>query len=88
MAPDDLVPWSDARQGRIDEDEPVHAVRIFGGKGIADHVADVMGHQVGFIDLERVEHSDDIVTLRLLVVSSARPRRKTHRFPRVATFNP
>ena len=56
----------------------VTRVRVLGGKRIADHVADVVRDEVGFLDLQRVHHGGDVASLRLLVVAAFGMRRETH----------
>ena len=48
-------PRSDAGQRRIHQHEPRHPLRVLDGEGVADHVADVVGHQHRAIDLERIQ---------------------------------
>ena len=69
---DDVVPRPDAGKRCIDQDESSHAIRVLGRERIADHVADVVRHEVDLRDLERVEHAGDVVALRLLVVAVGR----------------
>jgi hypothetical protein len=66
----DLVPRSDAWQWRVHHDPARDPRRILRGEGVAHHVADVVGDEVGGLDLEPVEHARDIVALRLLVVTA------------------
>ena len=45
---------------------------------IADHVADVVGDEIGAVDLERIEHAGDVAGLRLLVVAAGGLRGEAH----------
>ena len=49
---------------------------MLGGERIADHVADIVGDEIGLFDLERVQHPGDIARLGFLVVSARRTRRE------------
>ena len=49
-----------------------------GGKGEADHVADVVGDQVGLARLQRVQDARDVLGLILLVVAAGGLRREAH----------
>ena len=51
MALDDLIPWPDSSERRIDQHESAHTARVPGCERIAHHVADVMRHEVGLCDL-------------------------------------
>jgi len=73
-----LVPRPDAGERRIDDDPFGDAGRILRGERIADHVADVVGDEIGLVDLERVHHPGDVGALRLLVVAALRLRRQAH----------
>ena len=66
----DFLPRADAGQRRVDEDEARHTLRMLDGKGVADHVADIVGDEIGAVDLQRVEHAGDIAGLGLLVVAA------------------
>jgi hypothetical protein len=68
----DLVPRPDAGDGGIDQHEACDACGIERGEGIADHVADVVGHEVGALDLELIENTGHIERLRLLVETAGR----------------
>jgi hypothetical protein len=57
-------PWPPARDA------------LGGGKGIADHVADVVGDKIGLLDAEAVEHARDVAGLGLLAVASFRVGRR------------
>jgi hypothetical protein len=65
-----LVPRSDAGQWGIHDRPARDPCRILGGEGVAHHVADVMGDELGPVDGETVEHAGDILALRLLVVAA------------------
>jgi hypothetical protein len=67
---EDLLPGADARQRRVDQHEAMDAIAMLGGEGVADHVADVVGDQVGLGDLQGVEHARHVLPLRLLVVAA------------------
>ena len=71
---DDVVPGADARQRRIDDDEPADPRGILGGQRIPHYVPDIVGHEVGLIDLEGVQDAGDVVSLGLLVIAPGRPR--------------
>jgi hypothetical protein len=51
---------------------------MLGGQGVADHVADVVGDQLGLLDLQRVHHRGDVLALVLLVVAAFRVGREAH----------
>ena len=74
----DFVPWPDAGQRRIDDDPFGDAVGILRGERIADHVADVVRHEIGLLDVELVHHHGDVDALRFLVVAAGRLGRETH----------
>ena len=63
---------ADARQRRIHHDPARDASRILRGERIADHVADIVGDEIGLSIFERVEHPRHIARLRLLVVAARR----------------
>lgn len=67
-----FLPGTDAGHRSIDQHEAADALRMLRGKSEADHVADVMRHQIGAFDLERVEHAGDISGLGLLVEARSR----------------
>ena len=46
------------------------ALRILRGKRIADHIADVVGDEIGPVDLQRVHHLRYVARLRFLLVSA------------------
>src|SRR5258707_1336452 len=60
VAARDLVPGPDSGQRRIQQREFGDAVGILGGEGIADHIADVMGDEVGSLNMQRIEQAGDI----------------------------
>jgi hypothetical protein len=51
---------------------------MLGGQGVADHVADVVGDQLGLLDLQRVHDGGDVLALVLLVVAAFRVGREAH----------
>jgi hypothetical protein len=51
---------------------------MLGHEGEADHIADVMGDQIDLPDLQRIEHTGNVIALRLLVIPAHRPRREPH----------
>ena len=51
-------------------------VGMLGGEGKADHVADIVGDEVGALDSELVEHAGDVAGLGLLVEAARRLRRQ------------
>ena len=74
VAANDVIPWADTRKRRIDDHEFSYPVRILGGKGISDHIADVVRYKIDFVDLQRIEHAGHVLRLGLLVVTAGRPR--------------
>jgi len=77
-APDDFIPRPDAGKRSIHCDPSVDAIRVLGGEGVADHVADVVGHEIDFVDLELVEDKRDVAALRFLVIAGFGVRREPH----------
>jgi hypothetical protein len=75
---DDVVPGADARQRRIDDDEPADPRGILSGERIPHYVPDIVGHEVGLVDLEGVQDAGDVVSLGLLVIAPGRPRGESH----------
>src|SRR5262245_65990336 len=73
MTADDILPWADARQRRVDQDKLADPLRMLSGESVADHVADVVGDEVDMADLQRVEDSGDVLALSLFVVTAGRP---------------
>ena len=73
---DDVVPRPMPGSGASIRTNLRDAIGILGGKGVADHVADVVGDKVGLVDLQRVEHAGNILALRLLVVAACRAARR------------
>ena len=67
---EDLLPRPDAWHRRIDQDEARDSLGILRGKGIADHVADIVRDEVGSVDLQCIEHAGHVAGLRLLVEAS------------------
>ena len=43
-AADDLVPLTYARERRVDDGPPGHAIGELCGERVADHIADIVGH--------------------------------------------
>src|SRR6476659_2692013 len=74
----DLIPISDARKGSVHGYPARDALGILGGEGIADHVADVVGHEIGLFDAEAVEHAGDVAGLGFLVIASFRVGGEAH----------
>ena len=75
---DDVVPRTDAGQRRVDQDELADAIGMLGGKGVADHVADVVGDKVNLVHLQRVEHSGYVLALSLFLVAAGRALGEAH----------
>jgi hypothetical protein len=73
-----LFPGPDARQRRIHDDEAGDPLRVLRREGVADHVAEVVGDEVGLVDPQRVQDAGDVVSLRLLVVAVGGTRRARH----------
>jgi hypothetical protein len=61
----DLIPGPDAGERSVHGDPARDALRVERGEGLADHVADVVGDEIGFPDVEVVEHAGDIAGLGL-----------------------
>src|SRR5215472_17061544 len=78
VAANDVVPRTYPGKRRIDNDKLLYSLRMLGSKGIADHVADIVGHKVGLVDLERIEHAGDVFGLGFLVVTACGSRRQSH----------
>jgi hypothetical protein len=78
MIADDVVPRTDAGQRRVDQDELADAIGMLGGKGVADHVADVVGDEVNLVHLQRVKHSGNVLTLSLFVIAAGRALGEAH----------
>ena len=74
----DLVPIADARQRRIDHHPFGDPRRILRGERIADHVADIVRHQIGVLDFQGIHYAGDIHRLVLLGVPGVRMRREAH----------
>jgi hypothetical protein len=49
-----------------------------GGEGVAHHVAEVVGHEFGTLDVEGIENARDITGLGFLVVIGLGMRRQAH----------
>src|SRR5262245_40042515 len=62
---EDLLPWPNAGQRSINENEPRDPIRILRSKRVADHVADIMGHKSGPVDFQFVKHAREVARLRL-----------------------
>ncbi len=77
-AADDLFPRPDAGERCVHDDEASHAIGILRCKRIADHVADIVGDEIGLRELQLVENARDVAGFRLLVVSALGVRRETH----------
>ena len=77
-AADDVVPITDAGQRRIDHDPAGNAVAILRREGVAHHVADVVGDEVGFLDFQMVENARNVDGLIFLRVARVGMRGKPH----------
>ena len=73
-----LVPVADARQRRIDHHPFGDARGILRRQRIAHHVADIVGDEVGLLDLQRIHHAGDVQRLVLLGVAGVGMRRQAH----------
>ena len=78
MTAHDVVPRANARQWGIDQDEFRDTVRVLSCKGVANHIADVMCDEVGFVDLQCIEYDGNIFGLGLLVVPTGWLRGEAH----------
>jgi hypothetical protein len=67
---EDLLPGADPRQGRINHHKTCDAIGMEGGKGVPNHVANIMGDERGPLDLQHVEDARDVAALRFLVVAA------------------
>src|SRR4030095_10709748 len=67
---ENLFPWADSRNRRVDKHETLHTFRMKRSKGKPDHVADVVRDEVYTIYLQCIEHARDVARLRLLVESA------------------
>src|SRR5882672_3549387 len=63
----DFFPRTNPGNWRIDKNKVLDLLGMFGGKRERNHVADVVGHQVDLVDVQRVEHALDVAGLRLFV---------------------
>src|SRR5215467_7486862 len=68
---EDLFPWPDARERRVDERKAHDTCGMQRGKGIADHVADIVRHEIGALNAQLVEDASHISSLSLLVEAVA-----------------
>jgi hypothetical protein len=59
-AANDLVPGPDAGKGSIHDDPFRDAIRILRRERVANHVADVVGDEIGLLDGEAVEHAGNV----------------------------
>jgi hypothetical protein len=75
---EDLLPWPDAGQGGVDQNEARHAAWVLRRKRIADHVADIVRDEVNVVDAQRIEHARHVDTLCLLVKASRGLGRQPH----------
>jgi hypothetical protein len=75
---DDVIPGADARQRRVDQDKLAHAIAMLGGKGVTDHVADIVGDKIDLADFQCVQDSVNVLALSLFVVPTGRPLGKAH----------
>jgi hypothetical protein len=55
-----LVPRPDAGQRRIDDNPLGDAVGILWSERVADHIADVVRHEISLLDVELVHHHGDV----------------------------
>ncbi len=67
---DDVVPWGDAGNGCVHDDEAVDFVGVEGGVGVGDHVADVVRDDGGVVEAEGGDDGADVGGLSFLVVAS------------------
>ena len=65
-------------RGRVDHDPLRDALGILGRESVADHVADVVRHEIGVVELQRVHHRGDVGGLPGLLVSALRMGREAH----------
>ena len=75
---EDLLPRTDARDRRVHQHKLRHLLRILRNEGIAHHVANIVGDNIGLFDLQRLQHAGDILALRLLVIAFRRLGGETH----------
>jgi hypothetical protein len=73
-----LVPRPHARHRSVHHTETPHPIRVLGHKCEGDHVADVVRHNVGRVDAERVQNARHVFGLVLLVEAHLNVGRKTH----------
>ncbi len=73
-----VVPVAQPRQGRVHGHPALHPLRLLGGEGVADHVADVVGDQLHPPDLQDVEQAVHPAALAGLVVTGGRMGRQPH----------
>src|SRR5262249_32663254 len=69
---EDFFPWSDIAQRRVNLSKPCDALRMLRGKRIADHVANVVGHQRRAVDFDVIKHPRHVAGLGLLSVAVGR----------------
>jgi hypothetical protein len=67
-----------SEQRRVHDDPARDLRRILRGEGVAHHVADVVGDQLGLVDPEPVEDARHVVALRFLVVAALGMGRQAH----------
>jgi hypothetical protein len=75
---EDLLPRADTRQRGIDQHKTCTAVAMERGKGVPNHVADIMGDERDPLDPQHVQHAGDVPALRFLVVTAGGLGRQTH----------
>src|SRR3954463_16692499 len=75
---DDVLPVANARQRRVDYHPPRDPVRILGGESVADHVTDVVGYQIGLVDLEAIENASEVSGLVHLRITGLGMVREAH----------
>jgi hypothetical protein len=54
------------------QDESPDPLGALNGERIADHIADIMGDEIGLCDLQGVQHPCNVACLRLLVEATGR----------------
>lgn len=69
---ENLLPRADAGKRRVYQDESPDPLGALNGERIADHIADIMGDEIGLCDLQGVQHPCNVACLRLLVEATGR----------------
>jgi hypothetical protein len=75
---ENVFPGADTGNGGVHHDQSRGAVGIPFGKGIGDHVADVVTDDVGLTNLQRIEDACEIFGLVHVCETIRRHRRQTH----------